>query len=56
MGLAIAAGEDGGTIRIWIDRSTRVPRGQPQIWVSIEEVDGGQKGADDDAIGYLTRS
>ena len=52
--LTIAAGEDSGTIYVWIDREAEVPRGRPYIYVNLDEVEGANEIADDHAIGYVT--
>ena len=41
--VTIAAGEDSATVYIWIDRDARVPSGQPQIFVSLDEVEGAKE-------------
>ena len=46
--VTIAAGEDSATVYIWIDRDARVPSGQPRIFVSLDEVDRGQRGVTED--------
>ncbi len=52
--LTIAAGEDGGTIHVWIDREAQVPPGQPYIYVDLDEVEGAREITDDHATGYVT--
>ena len=52
--LTIAAGEDGGTIHVWIDREAEVPPGQPYIYVDLDEVEGAREIVEDHATGYVT--
>lgn len=51
--LTIAAGEDEGTIYVWIDQDARVPSGQPQVYVQLNDVEGAKDITDDYATGYV---
>ena len=53
--VTIAAGEDSATVYIWIDRDARVPSGQPQVFVSLTEVDGAKGITENLASGRVTR-
>ena len=52
--LTIAAGEDSGTIYVWIDREAEVPSGRPYIYVNLDDVEGAREITDDHATGYVT--
>ena len=50
----IAAGEDSAAVYIWIDRNAMVPSGSPQIFVSLDEVEGAKGITEDLASGRVT--
>ena len=52
--LTIAAGEDGRTIHIWIDRDARIPFGNSLLFVDLTGVEGAKEITDDYAQGRVT--